>query len=249
MPPVRRATPSAVPQPGVPPAFRAESSRTHKRPVTGDPTIRRPQATRWPRFTAHSRTLLPAASGPPGTPIAPHTLRRAHCRRYGRWVTSDANTGGFVPLSRSDFVINKQRVFGVLAAWPPGSTLISVTVLLLGSWAPDLARCEPWRARMACGGPAAVQACPHHHGRAALARQWVGLSPLPMWVLPDGLPACCRPIIACMGLFDDVSARAYASASPGQPGQCRARSPAADRIGSSPGGGRGGEGTFAPDPG
>jgi hypothetical protein len=70
---VRRAAPSAVPQPGVPPAFRADLSRTRKRPVTGDPTIRRPQATRWPGFTAHSRTLLPAASWPSGTPIAPHT--------------------------------------------------------------------------------------------------------------------------------------------------------------------------------
>jgi hypothetical protein len=87
---VRRAAPSAVPQPGVPPAFRADLSRTRKRPVTGDPTIRRPQATRWPGFTAHSRTLLPAASWPSGTPIAPHTLRRAHCRRSARrpWPAS-----------------------------------------------------------------------------------------------------------------------------------------------------------------
>jgi hypothetical protein len=42
---------------------------------------------------------------------------------------------------------------------------------------------------------------------AALARQWVDLSPLQMWVLPDCLPACRGPTIACMGLFDDLPAR------------------------------------------
>src|SRR5208282_1773758 len=35
-------------------------------------------------FTAHNRTLLPAMSWPAGTPITPHALRRAHCRRSGR---------------------------------------------------------------------------------------------------------------------------------------------------------------------
>jgi hypothetical protein len=32
---------------------------------------RRPRADRWRGFTAHSRTLLPATSWPPRTPIAP----------------------------------------------------------------------------------------------------------------------------------------------------------------------------------
>jgi hypothetical protein len=38
---------------------------------------------------------------------------------------------------------------------------------------------------------------------SAHARPWVGLSPLRMWVLPDSLPACRGPTMACMGFFDD----------------------------------------------
>jgi len=45
---------------------------------------------------------------------------------------------------------------------------------------------------------------------AALARQWVGLSPLQMWVLADSLPACRGPTIACMGIFDDLPALSLA---------------------------------------
>jgi len=39
----------------------------------------------------------------------------------------------------------------------------------------------------------------------ALARQWVDLSLLRMWVLPDGVPACRGPTIACMGFLDDLT--------------------------------------------
>jgi len=41
-------------------------------------------------------------------------------------------------------------------------------------------------------------------GDTGFVRQGVELSPLQMWVLPDGLPACRGPTIACMGSFDDV---------------------------------------------
>ena len=41
-------------------------------------------------------------------------------------------------------------------------------------------------------------------GDTGFARQGVELSPLRMWVLPDGLPACRGPTIACMGSFNDV---------------------------------------------
>jgi hypothetical protein len=41
-------------------------------------------------------------------------------------------------------------------------------------------------------------------GDTGFARQGVELSPLRMWVLPDGLPACRGPTIACMGSFDDA---------------------------------------------
>jgi len=43
-------------------------------------------------------------------------------------------------------------------------------------------------------------------GDTGFARRGVELSPLQMWVLPDGLPACRGPTIACMGSFDDVPA-------------------------------------------
>jgi hypothetical protein len=51
-----------------------------------------------------------------------------------------------------------------------------------------------------------AQTPPGRGVHAALARQWVDLSPPRMWVLPDSSPACRRPTIACMGFFDDVPA-------------------------------------------
>src|SRR5262252_6267103 len=67
--------------------------------------------------------------------------------------------------------------------------------------------------------PAAVQACRSTRtGGAALARQWVDLSPPRMWVLPDSWPALRWPTMACMGFVEDLPARACASASPGWEG-------------------------------
>ena len=98
---------------------------------------------------------------------------------------------------------------------------------------------------LAYGGPAVVQACGSTSTGGPLARQWVDLSPLQMWVLPDSVPACRGPTIACMGFVVDCRPQACASASPSRPGP-GARSPAAaDRTRSSTCGGPG-RGDFRP---
>ena len=92
-------------------------------------------------------------------------------------------------------------------AWPPGSTLLSLTVPAPWLMDPWIWRgASPRGRRWLAAVPVAVQACPHQHRRAALARQGVDLSPLWMWVLPDSFPACSGPTIACMGFFDDLPA-------------------------------------------
>ena len=50
--------------------------------------VQQPRAASWPGFTAHSHTLLPATSWPLGTPVAPYSLRRAHCRLMAFWLAS-----------------------------------------------------------------------------------------------------------------------------------------------------------------
>jgi hypothetical protein len=58
VPRVRCAAPSAMPQPGVPPAFRADTPRTHRRLVTGD-------AACFPGFRTRTRQLRRHAGCPP----------------------------------------------------------------------------------------------------------------------------------------------------------------------------------------
>ena len=71
---------------------------------------------------------------------------------------------------------------------------------------------------LAYGGPAVVHACGSTSTGGPLARQWVDLSPLQMWVLPDSVPACRGPTIAYMGFVATAGPRACASASPSRPG-------------------------------
>src|SRR6516164_9123237 len=68
----------------------------------------------------------------------------------------------------------------------PGSGTVGALADAVGVW-------RSRRARTSTGG-------------AALARQWVDLSPLRMWVLPASLPACRGPTITCMGFVDDLPA-------------------------------------------
>jgi hypothetical protein len=78
----------------------------------------------------------------------------------------------------------------------------------------------------------AEQPAPDSPGRgvhAALARQGVDLSPPRMWVLPDGVPACRGPTIACMGFLNDWPAPGLRLREPGPAGPVRYPFAGADR--------------------
>jgi hypothetical protein len=77
-------------------AFPQHFAPTHPERRSGPGGVQRPRAARWPGFTAHSHTLLPATSWPLGTPVAPRSFRRAHCRLMAFWLVvefADADEG------------------------------------------------------------------------------------------------------------------------------------------------------------